>query len=229
MYGVVGIALGVLLIFDEEHRIVACILLIAWAILHQYERTQKEKLEEQLLQTRRELYSERRNSEEQRAIVDELKQRLDSIETTAKSPGPRIQKLKVQSNAMEMPKVQIHGTAQTTTVGKLDQGAWSPSEIKNLKALYEDYLDVKEMAIALSRDQSEVVDKIAEKILGQKGDLKDEKYATNHMTSWSAQSRQELWDRYTNHQPIFTIAKHFGRTRHAIIWQIINLRAARRK
>ena len=93
-----------------------------------------------------------------------------------------------------------------------------------LKKLYKEFASTTEMSVQLERDPKEVVVKLAEVIYSQFGELEDISKAPNNQNRWSRDRRIELGTRFRAGESIESLAKRFGRTRLAIVWQLINIR-----
>ena len=235
MTGAAGIVLGILLFLDGRYQYLAPPLLIIWAIMLISARSRVQELEKTLRDLRVELRNNQvkieslgKQAKQQQVAVKIIptksreKKVVRPVAKPKKVTSPAVEKLKVPPIAK--PKAPVF-TANPINSANYEAGrAWTPFENVKLKNLYNQFASVGEMSVQLEREPKEVVIKLAEVIYSQFGELEDISLAPNNQGRWSRDRRIELGSRFRAGESIESLAKRFGRTRLAIVWQLINIR-----
>lgn len=235
MSGVAGIVLGVLLFIDAKYQFLAAPLLIVWSILLITESNRNQELERTIKDLRVELRNKEvkleslENQAKQSVIVPvpaRIKTLKPSIKAKVNEPDKaKIAKVKTKRDDVIIPRVVITSATNSKPENNYVSGRdWSQFEIKKLLMLYKGFSSAAEMSVALEREPKEVVVKLAEVVYGLSGDLEDISQAPNNQGPWSRERRLELGTRFKSGETIDSLAKRFGRTRLAIVWQLINIR-----
>lgn len=234
MIGVLGVGLGFVLWVDAQFQYLAPPLLIVWAILGIISRNRIQELE----QTIKDLHQKNRS----------LTSQIEALEIKSKSKPPvpikaRTNKPKkdVQTKAVTpslapkpKPKKPVETASEPAKIATANSAIsfsyvtgreWSAAEIRKLALLYKGFSSTAEMSSALQREPKEVVVKLAEVVFGLVGELEDVSQAPNNQNKWSRDRRIEMSTRFNSGESIDSLARRFGRTRLAIVWQLINIRA----
>lgn len=235
MTGAAGIVLGILLFIDERYQFLAPPLLIIWAIMLISARSRIQELEKTIRDLRVELSNnqvkiealeKQRQQQQVEVKIVQSKSREKRVVRSAAKPKkatpPTAVKLKVPPIAKPNAPVIVANSNYSANyeVGR----AWTPFEIVKLKKLYKEFASTTEMSVQLEREPKEVVIKLAEVIYSQVGELEDISLAPNNQGRWSRERRMELGTRFKSGETIESLARRFGRTRLAIVWQLINIR-----
>ena len=100
--------------------------------------------------------------------------------------------------------------------------SWSGAELQQLIDLYDRGFSVRSMAEAMRVDSKDVVHAIAREIFSCSGNLENFSLAPNDGTNWTTVQRNRVGTLIRSGKSIQHIAKEYGRTQIAIVWQAID-------